>query len=398
MKPLAKGYRRIVDKFGTPWIVREFYYCAEKDAPAECFADAKPAEGPRVEERTLRSPDGAFVMKVWLEDSPPRIEAQIVQQPEGWRKIRPIDPIIRVIEQADGRFWAKSSALPALNLDGLFLRGYEVGSDNCQMQCDFMLLANRDAYLAKLEATVAAMPRLADQFKVEDRVVVAGSARHQGMTSDDLPEWIGRKGRIECVRLHHAVMHFDDGNEKDNCTWLINLRHEREDERPAEPKPEPLALDSEMIQRRLRDGEPKPPPRKYADGQCVECEPPIPPIVGTVRGATWQIRICGSWAWAYDIQTEWGLRSAFEYECRPCPPPLTDAQRKLLPGDKVSVRGKRLDAKGKPIDAFSPTEIFTITVMSLLPGQKCTEVDLESPGDDFHTYLHNLDLVEGGGA
>ena len=55
MKPLrelAKGYRRIVDKFGTPWIVREFYYCAERRAPASCFADA-PEEPLREGERVV---------------------------------------------------------------------------------------------------------------------------------------------------------------------------------------------------------------------------------------------------------------------------------------------------------------------------------------------------------
>lgn len=167
----------------------------------------------------------------------------------------------------------------------------------------------------------------------------------------------------------------------DSSVWDIsrrNLRREREDERPAEPKPEP-------------------PPRKFADGQCVQ--QPYGCSVAIITGAVfWD----GEWRYKVDkgqkhTGTEWNWS---EHLLSPCPPPLSEAQRRLQPGDKVRVREEGWDAEGRSwmrLVQVSGLDTWMILSSCLHDGCIRAEIERKDAAGQTHRrrdWLHNLEPTE----
>lgn len=208
-----------------------------------------------------------------------------------------------------------------------------------------------------------------------------------------------------------------------------------------DPEPMIAALEKCLEQEQAKQ-EPKPPPRKYTDGQRVENA--LGKHLYVILGAVWypsvskwlyelrpdgdyptmhlwenEIRLrpapqrlyedgqwvklreeCGTIIFhnpefrAYKVNIRYGPRTGEgawwdDGSCSPCPPPLTDAQRRLQPGDKVRVQKQRWDEKGKPLEDWAGAANWIIYTTRLRSG--CVWVELES-GMAWRKmeWLHNL--------
>ena len=107
---------------------------------------------------TLASPDRAFKMQVWVK--PNRLEAQILEQPEEWRMRVP------VMTSLGGNLRVVSASLPCFGDETLWIRGGGRSNDSTIFARVFDSDSARDAYLTKVEAAVAAMPRAEPEFQV----------------------------------------------------------------------------------------------------------------------------------------------------------------------------------------------------------------------------------------
>jgi len=126
----------------------------------------KPAPNPLI----LASPDGRFQMQVWVK--PRRLEAVILEQPEEW-----LDR--NLMNETRDHLDVHSALYPAMHLHSLALRGNDTDKDDVVFGRDFVSDAARDAYLAKLEAAVAAMPKV--EKKPEPKFVVGQWAMAGGI-------------------------------------------------------------------------------------------------------------------------------------------------------------------------------------------------------------------------
>ena len=118
-------------------------------------------EKPVLGSHILASPDERFRMRVWVK--PKRLEAVIDAQPEEWRRTGADS------EGYPGKWLdcGRDREVCSYNLPGfsyatitLFLRGIDKAMDSQIFARDFVSDSDRDEYLAKLEATVAAMPKV----------------------------------------------------------------------------------------------------------------------------------------------------------------------------------------------------------------------------------------------
>jgi len=137
----------------------------------------KPAPNPLI----LASSDGRFQMQVWVK--PRRLEAQILEQPEEWRRTGADSEGYpgKWLDCGRGReVWSYNYPSFSYSHITLFLRGASKAMDSQIFVRDFVSDSDRDAYLAKLEAAVAAMPKVEPKPKfVVGQWAMAGGIRRR---------------------------------------------------------------------------------------------------------------------------------------------------------------------------------------------------------------------------
>ena len=178
--------------------------------------------------------------------------------------------------------------------------------------------------------------------------------------------------------------------------WRNSLRRERDDERPAG-----ITISGDEAVAAMNPDRNKPPPRKYEDGQHIKTMQTA--VRGTIERAEWGFGDYGEWVyylWPHNQggDSRWTVQ---ESACVPCPPPLSEAQRMLQPGDKVRVREKRWDANGRPLPPSMLSGIVCVIQQSSKWNPPVILCRLTHPGEiisESDEFLHNLDPVEGGGA
>jgi len=146
----------------------------------------KPAPNPLI----LASSDGRFQMQVWVK--PRRLEAQILEQPEEWRRTGADSEGYpgKWLDCGRGReVWSYN--YPSFSYKShitLFLRGAGKAMDSQIFARDFDFDSARDEYLAKLEAAVAAMPKVEPKAKWKVGLVEAlvEEAYREGVHDADL--------------------------------------------------------------------------------------------------------------------------------------------------------------------------------------------------------------------
>lgn len=216
---------------------------------------------------------------------------------------------------------------------------------------------------------------------------------------DDL--FAGQHGVIDDEREDDVPMvQFDSGYR--TAIARKNLRRERPDERPDEKKPDTIRVGEYPFCHDMpREKKPEPPPRKFEDGQWVDIGGGSSQGKrGRILRAEW---VPGREMWLYHIpvpsRADW---TSWDYEVFPCPPPLSDAQRRLQPGDRVRVKAEGYNEFGNPHTSgpFKSRAVGAILSSRIYTASGVIEcsVRLESTPSrgeiEIVEFLHNLDPAE----